>query len=130
DPVHHRHAPRVCWADVPYLDPAIGDHKIIWELNRHQHWLQLGRAWWLTGASRYAHAIVDQMESWIDANPPLTGINWSSMLEIGLRTISWTMAIHLLLTESESGDDPARVVDAFIAIDRQLTHVEHHLSSY
>ena len=49
DPVHHRHAPRVCWADVPYLDPAIGDHKIIWELNRHQHWLQLGRASWLTG---------------------------------------------------------------------------------
>jgi len=24
------------------------DHKIIWELNRHQHWLALGRAFWLT----------------------------------------------------------------------------------
>jgi hypothetical protein len=29
DPVHHRRAPNVCWADVPYLDPTIGDHKII-----------------------------------------------------------------------------------------------------
>ena len=36
DPVHLRRAPLVCWADVPYLDPSIGDHKIIWELNRHQ----------------------------------------------------------------------------------------------
>ena len=54
-----RRAPDVDWHSIPcttdtrrasagrtfpYLDPAIGDHKIIWELNRHQHWLQLGRA--------------------------------------------------------------------------------------
>src|SRR4029078_7651030 len=48
DPVHRRRAPLVCWADVPYLDPSIGDHKIIWELNRHQYWLQLARAAWVT----------------------------------------------------------------------------------
>ena len=44
DPVHHSRAPLACWADVPYLDPSIGDHKIIWELNRHQWWLQLASA--------------------------------------------------------------------------------------
>jgi hypothetical protein len=147
DPVHRRHAPRICWAEVAYLDPAVGDHKIIWELNRHQHWLQLGRAWWLTRDERYARATVDRLESWLAENPPLTGINWSSMLEIGFRTISWTMAIHMLLSESESGDPthnetplresghhltPTRtwLVDAFIGIDRQLRHVEHHLSYY
>src|SRR5688572_1453088 len=27
DPVHLRTAPRIFYADVPYLDPAIGDHK-------------------------------------------------------------------------------------------------------
>ena len=32
------------WSTVPYLDPSSGDHKIIWELNRHQHLLVLGRA--------------------------------------------------------------------------------------
>jgi hypothetical protein len=100
DPVHNRRAPLVCWAEVPYLDPSIGDHKIIWELNRHQYWLQLGRAYWLTGDRRYAQAIVDQMENWLDSNPPLTGINWASMLEISLRTISWTMAIHFLAAGS------------------------------
>ena len=56
DPVHHARAPLRFWADVPYLDPAIGDHKIIWELNRHQHWLALGRALWLTGDARYGRA--------------------------------------------------------------------------
>ena len=126
DPVHRRHAPRTCWAEVPYLDPAVGDHKIIWERNRHQHWLQLGRAWWLTRDERYARAIVDQLESWLAENPPLTGINWSSMLEIGFRTISWTMAIHFLL----AGDRQLPAASFLLAIDRQLTHVEHHLSYY
>ena len=125
DPVHHRSAPRVCWAEVPYLDPAIGDHKIIWEFNRHQHCLQLGRALWLTQDERYAREIVRQLESWLDENPPLTGINWASMLEIGFRSMSWTFAAHFLaLTRTPL---PSRF---FVALDRQLTHVEQHLSYY
>jgi uncharacterized heparinase superfamily protein len=127
DPVHHRRAPLVCWAEVPYLDPSIGDHKIIWELNRHQYWLQFGRAYWLTGDPRYARAIVDQVESWLEANPPLTGINWASMLEIGLRTISWTMAIHFL---ASSDDVPFPTDRCLGALERQLIHVEEHLSYY
>ena len=126
DPVHHREAPRICWADVPYLDPAMGDHKIIWELNRHQHWLQLGRALWLTNDERYAREIVSQFERWLDDNPPLTGINWASMLEIGFRAISWTMALHLLQTAS-CQLPAARFL---VALDRQLRHVEQHLSYY
>jgi len=99
DPVHKRRPPHVFWADVPYLDPAIGDHKIIWELNRHQHWLQLGRAHWLTGDPRYARRILEELDGWIAANPPLVGINWASMLEIGLRAISWTWGLHFLLAD-------------------------------
>ena len=43
----------VAWPSVRFLDPSCGDHKIIWELNRHQHWLTLGRAFWLTGEPKY-----------------------------------------------------------------------------
>src|SRR5262249_39432796 len=53
DPVHDRRMPLLFWSRVPYLDPACGDHKIVWELNRHQHWLALGRAYWLTGDRRF-----------------------------------------------------------------------------
>ena len=134
DPVHRRRAPQKCWADVPYLDSSVGDHKIIWELNRHQHWLQLGRASWLTGQSRYAVAIIEQLGQWLTANPPLVGMNWASMLEIGLRTISWTWALHFLLADVHDERDDVRrtpwLVDMLVAIDRQLTHVEQHLSYY
>jgi hypothetical protein len=140
DPVHDRRAPAAFWADVPYLDAAIGDHKIIWEINRHQHWLPLGRALWLTEDARYGHAIVEQLESWLAANPPLVGINWASMLEIGLRALSWVWALHFLLAESRSrsgsrserseSEEPPWVVDMLVALDRQLTHVEQNLSHY
>ena len=116
---------------MPYLDPAVGDHKVIWELNRHQYWLQLGRAAWLTGDPRYARAIVQDLESWLDANPPLIGINWASMLEIGFRSISWTWAMHALLQESGiRNQESVWLVDMLVALDRQLTHVEHNLSYY
>ena len=154
DPVHNRRAPRGAWSSVPYLDPAVGDHKIIWELNRHQHWLQLGRAFWLTGDRRYADGLVQLLESWLAANPPLVGINWASMLEIGFRTISWTWAMHVLLGHEEHEASGLRdfrginahrdlrdlrgkwssrspwLVDMLVAIDRQLTHVEQNLSYY
>ena len=134
DPVHRRRPPRVFWADVPFLDPSVGDHKIIWELNRHQHWLTLGRALWLTRDRRYAWAIVSQLESWIVANPPLTGANWASALELGFRTIAWLWALHFLLADTDEGAaGPSRapwLIDLLVALDAQLTHIERNLSYY
>ena len=128
DPVHGRRAPRRFYADIPFLDPRIGDHKIIWELNRHQHWLHLGRAAWLTGDVRYARAICTQLDDWLASNPPFVGINWSSMLEIGFRSLSWTWALHCLLGIRDGTD--VWLIDMLVALDRQLTHVERHLSYY
>lgn len=136
DPVSGRRAPAVFWADVPFLDAArIGDHKVIWEINRHQHWLAFGRALWLTGDERYARAIVSQLEEWLQANPPLVGINWASALELGLRSISWLWAMHFLIA-AESGEgsvarsDEPWLVDLLLGLDRQMRHVEQNLSFY
>ena len=134
DPVHRRHAPRVFWADVSYLDPDVGDHKVIWELNRHQHWLALGRALWLTRDRRYAWAVVSQLERWIDDNPPLNGVNWTSALELGFRSLSWIWALHFLLADTgEGAAGPSRapwLIDLLVALDRQLAHLEENLSYY
>jgi hypothetical protein len=135
DPIHKKQAPRIFFADVPFLDPGIGDHKVIWELNRHQHWLQLARAAWLTEHPKYSQAIVTQLEDWLAQNPPLIGVNWASMLEIGFRALSWTFALHSLLGVGSwrlgvSSSDTPWLVDILIALDRQLAHVERHLSYY
>jgi hypothetical protein len=129
DPVHDRHTPLSFWARVPFLDPQFGDHKIVWELNRHQHWLALGRAAWLTGDPRYAAAFRRELASWLRANPPLTGGNWSSMLELGFRSVSWLWALHFFLPFEGEAESPW-LVELLLGLDRQLDHVSRHLSVY
>ncbi len=107
----------------------------------------MGRALWLTRDARYSRRIVAELDGWLAANPPLVGINWASMLEIGLRAISWTWGLHFLLGIGDRGSgigefaapdsrspipDPRSpwLVDMLVALDRQLTHVEQNLSVY
>src|SRR5438105_4423348 len=128
-PTVDRRPPMAFWASVPYLDPAYGDHKVIWELNRHQHWLALGRAYWLSADARYRDRCLAELRGWLHANPPLTGINWASMLELAFRSISWIWAINFFVDEDESSPS-AWLVDLLVALDRQLSHVEQNLSYY
>jgi len=117
------------WARVPYLDPAAGDHKIVWELNRHQHFLLLGAAFWLTGDARYRRGFVGHLEDWLHKNPPLAGTNWASMLELAFRAISWTWAAEFFAPGAEQDQSPW-LVDLLAGLDRQLTHVADNLSTY
>jgi len=75
---------------VPYLDTErAGDHKWIWELNRHQHLVKLAQAFEITGEMSMLAEIQAQLESWFEQNPFLQGINWASALEVALRALSW-----------------------------------------
>ena len=75
---------------IPYLDFArVGDHKYIWELNRHQHLVLLAQAYRLTGRAEYLREAHTQVSHWLAENPPLRGINWTSALEVAFRTLSW-----------------------------------------
>jgi uncharacterized heparinase superfamily protein len=83
---------------VPYLDFArVGDHKVIWELNRHQH-LPL-----MVGKREYLDEAFRQLDSWLDANPFLRGINWASALEVAFRALSWARFWQLAGAEMSEG---------------------------
>jgi len=129
DPIHRARAPRAFSGALPYLDPAYGDHKVIWELNRHQHWRVLGRALWLTGDDRYRAVFISQLEHWLAANPPCSGVNWASMLELAFRCLSWTWAVELFSRGAETDDTPW-LVDLLVALDCQLEEIAHNLSRY
>ena len=131
DPVHDRVAPSsIFWDAVPYLDPRFGDHKITWEINRHQHFLVLGRAFAQTGDRRYYDEFVTQLTDWIRRNPPLVGTNWASMLELAFRSLSWTWALHFFAAAGSARDTEPWTVDLLLALDRQLTHIADNLSRY
>jgi Heparinase II/III-like protein/Heparinase II/III N-terminus len=73
-----------------YLDfNRVGDHKIVWELNRHQQLVLLAQAFRFTDDRAYLDEAFRQLESWLSANPFLHGINWASALEVAFRSLSW-----------------------------------------
>ena len=81
---------------IPYLDVArAGDHKLIWEINRHQHLVLLAQAYRLSGRKDFLAEIERQIESWLAQNPFQRGINWASALEVAFRALSWIWIYHL-----------------------------------
>src|SRR3989454_4983690 len=129
DPISGRRAPIVHWSRLDPLDAGVvGDHKVVWELNRHQWMVRLGQAYRLTGDLRYARAFAAYLRQWMDANPPGMGINWASSLEVALRLISWCWS--LLLFRASSALSPELFVDMLGAIRAHASHVERYLSYY
>lgn len=129
DPVSGRRAPLVHWSRHDPLDcTALGDSKVMWELNRHQWLVGLGCAYQLSGDERYAAVVVGFIGEWIAANPPSMGINWASSLEVALRLISWCWAAVLLQGSTALSED---LFAAWLgSIRRHALHVERYLSHY
>ena len=96
DPLEHEAWPRLFYAHLKKSQRIHGwDVKYIWEVNRHQYLIVLGKAYWLTGDERYAEKVVSAIGSWIEENPCNIGVNWTSSLELAVRTISWMWAYFL-----------------------------------
>ena len=127
DFVHNQESPLKYFRRVPYLDFAsVGDHKVIWELNRHQHLVLLAQAWRGSRRQDYLDAIQTQLESWWRENPMHQGINWTSALEVAFRALSWIWIDHL------AGDQfPAEFRQRLITgLYQHGCHLEFNLSTY
>lgn len=98
DPSTGRRAPNDRYAfRIRYRSEAeTGNVKQIWEVSRHQHLTVLAAAYFLSDDSRYADAVATQLRSWWRENPFLSGVHWTSGIEIGLRLIAWTWIRRLL----------------------------------
>jgi Heparinase II/III-like protein/Heparinase II/III N-terminus len=129
DPLAGREAALQHWSRVPYLDhDRVGDHKIIWELNRHQWLFALGQAWRLTGDPRYPETAVRLLREWLDANPPKRGINWCSALEMAFRVQSWIHGLRLL--DGAPAFSPSLRRDVVASAALQIDHVSWNLSTW
>jgi Heparinase II/III-like protein/Heparinase II/III N-terminus len=77
-------------------EAAVGNVKQVWEVNRLQHLTLLAAAWYLTRTDAYAERVADQLGSWWRENPFLSGINWTSGIELGVRLINFAWIRRLL----------------------------------
>ncbi|HMD15082.1 MAG TPA: alginate lyase family protein [Terriglobales bacterium] len=128
DPVHRKRAPLDPWFKIPFLDFAlVGDHKITWELNRHQHLVTLAKARLLSGDQKYVRELIAQWHGWIKANPYPLGINWGSTLEVAFRSLSWIWVDQMLAGMPEYAQFRAELVPALAFHGR---YIERYLSTY
>lgn len=127
DPVHGQELDAAYFRSIPYLDFArAGDHKFIWELNRHQHLVLLAQAWRLDPEPAYLDAIGEQLAGWREANPFQCGMNWTSALEVAFRALSWIWIWHLCGPAL-----PAAVqAELLTGLYRHGCHLEYNLSVY
>ena len=128
DAVHHKRAPRKPFYKIRYLDFAeVGDSKVTWELNRHQHLVTLAKAYRLTGDRRYADETLRQWRHWQTENPYPIGINWASSLEAAFRSLSWLWTYYLL---QDAPGIPNFRKEWLRGLAVHGRHIERHLSTY
>ncbi|HLL71059.1 MAG TPA: alginate lyase family protein [Pyrinomonadaceae bacterium] len=130
EPVTGKRAPRERhWSRIEYLNAEVaGDKKFIWELNRHQYFMTLGRAYRLTGDELLAETFAAHLSNWMDENPPKLGINWASSLEVSLRAISWLWAFEFF--KHSRAVSPALYARALKFLYLHARHLETYLSTY
>ena len=106
DPVTGRRAPadRYAFRINHRSEADTGNVKQIWELSRLQHLTLLATAWFLSHDDVYARRVAEQLQSWWRENPFLSGVHWTSGIEIGIRLISLTWIRRLLDEWPETAD--------------------------
>ena len=77
-------------------EEKVGNVKQVWELSRLQHLTVLSAAWFLSRDERYACRVADHLRSWWRENPFLSGVHWTSGIELGIRLISLVWIRRLL----------------------------------
>lgn len=142
--VFRPHEPDFDWRADPFHGPVFpftvledgdvvgaggaADVKHVWEINRHQHLVVLARAGLYSGEERFARAVVAQVRRWIEQNPPGVGVNWSSNLEVAIRSLSWVWCLHFLAGDEALDEDAATLWLGSLRHHRD--HLARHLSVY
>ncbi len=106
DPVTgRRSAPdRYCFRINTRSAEQTGNIKQVWEISRLQHLTLLATAWYLSRDEAYADRVAAQLRSWWQQNPFLSGVHWTSGIELGVRLISLAWIRRLLNDWPGAGD--------------------------
>jgi hypothetical protein len=128
DPLSGRRAPQVeyCFSINHRNQTVTGNVKQVWELSRHHHLTVLAGAYALTGDRRYAERAGSHLQSWWQENPFLSGIHWTSGIELGIRLISWVWTRRLL----DGWDDVQGLFDQNELAHKQIWWHQTYLSGF
>ena len=130
--VWHKFGNSINWR----YNPTVNQYKEwTWQLNRHNAWTSLGKAYWKTGDEKYAKAFVYQLKSWVkqcdcpndDGN--YLGSPWRT-LEAGIRMrLNWPNAFYFFLS-SPSFDDESIILMLKSFYEHAIFLKDNSISNY
>ncbi len=129
EPISGKRSPLKHWRQFDDISTEeTGDKKVVWELNRHQHFFALGAAYYLTSQEKYAERFVKHLLDWMEQNPPQQGVNWFSSLEVAFRSISWIWALNFF--RNSKFLDSKTLLQVMRFLYAHGSHLEKYLSTY
>lgn len=79
----------------------MGPVEATWLFNSHDHFVAMGRAYWLTGQETLVGEFVVQAVDWAERNPAQFGINWVNTTCVSKRLVNWMLALNLFLSSEQ-----------------------------
>lgn len=79
--------------------------KYVWEVNRLQFLPLISLEYKKTKENKYLDLFIKIIDSWIDHNPYLIGVNWYSNIELNIRLIVWFVCWEILNLDDISKRD-------------------------
>lgn len=107
----------------------IGDARTNWELNRHFQFALLAKAFYVTGDRKYFDELKKMFYDWNRKNPFLHGISWTSVMEVAIRCIQWSVAMAFLSSCKDCANDKL-LVDFGVGIKNMASYISRHYSRF
>ncbi len=107
----------------------IGDARTNWELNRHFQFALLAKAYYATGDKKYAEKLERLFADWNANNTFLHGISWTSVMEVAIRCIQWTVALAFLRKKGYTANG-ALLMDMETGIKNMASYIAQHYSRF
>jgi hypothetical protein len=116
--------PHLVYSSAAFAPTEGADIKVPWELSRFQHIGALARGDHEAGGVEFLLQVLD----WITANPPLSGVNWTSELVVASRSMNWIWGLRLF--EPVVNRFPGAMATIAASLFQHRRHLERNLAYY
>ncbi|HEY0322788.1 MAG TPA: alginate lyase family protein [Pyrinomonadaceae bacterium] len=125
DPLSGYVWPLTFHADIVFSRGDGSDVRVLWELNRFNHFITLARAYAFTGDEDFSREFFRQLESWREQNAVARGANWSCAMEVALRAMNLLAAFEIFRHSQEL--TARRLSMLLTMLDQHGAHIRRNL---